>query len=140
MLGKLVTYLRMCGYDAVYALDLGVDGDDRLLSLAAEHDRVLLTRDVQLAQRAERSLLIEAKDVTEQLRELLAAGFDLELSDDPERCSTCNAPLGRVDEDEPTPEYAPDPAVQPVWRCPDCGQHFWVGSHWHDVEETLASL
>jgi len=33
MLGKLATYLRMCGYDAAYALDEGVESDDALLAV-----------------------------------------------------------------------------------------------------------
>jgi len=41
---------------------------------------------------------------------------------------------------EATPDYAPETGEQPVWRCPDCGKHFWRGSHWDDVAETLAAL
>ena len=52
MLGSLVTYLRMCGYDAADALDRGIEADERLLELAREEGRTLLTRDRQLAARA----------------------------------------------------------------------------------------
>jgi hypothetical protein len=38
------------------------------------------------------------------------------------------------------PEYAPDPEDTDVWRCIDCGQFFWKGSHWDDVADTLAGL
>ena len=33
MLGKLATYLRMCGHDAAYALDRGVEADDAVRDL-----------------------------------------------------------------------------------------------------------
>jgi uncharacterized protein with PIN domain len=138
MLGKLATYLRMCGHDAAYALDRGVEADDALLAWAAEEDRRLVTRDRQLAARAGDALLVAAKDLDGQLRAVRAAGVDLELTE-PARCATCNGRLERLD-DGPTPEHAPDTDEQPVWRCRDCGQHFWRGSHWDDVAERLQEL
>ena len=78
--------------------------------------------------------------MTDQLRELVVAGFSLSVTDEPQYCGTCNAPLERVDRTEPTPEYAPDPTETSVWRCRDCGQHFWKGSHWDSVVETVDSL
>jgi len=139
MCGGLRSYLRMCGHDAAYALDRDVEDDDRLLSWADEEDRTLVTRDRHLAGRADRSILLESKPVEDQLRELLAAGVELTLADPRARCGRCNGPLERV-EDWPTPDYAPDPGEVEVWRCTGCGQHFWRGSHWDDVRETLAGL
>jgi len=149
MLGKLATYLRMCGYDAAYALDRDAETDDAALALAEREGRLLLTRDAQLAARADRSLLLRSRDITDQLRELRAAGFELSLTE-PARCATCNGELVRVpepagahaDDREPgaTSDYAPSPAEEPVWRCRDCGQYFWRGSHWDDVAARLDEL
>ena len=137
MLGKLTRYLRMCGYDAAYVLDDGVEADDAVLAMARDEDRTLVTRDAQLAGRAADAVLVESKAIEEQLRELRAAGFDLSLSE-PSRCSTCN---GRLEETtEATPDDVPDPDERRVWRCRWCGQHFWKGSHWDDVAETLSGL
>ena len=138
MLGKLATYLRMCGHDAAYALDRGVEADDRILALARAEDRRLVTRDADLAARTGGSIRVESTEIGGQLRELRAAGVDLSLSD-PERCSRCNARVERVGRGE-TPEYAPDADERPVWRCRACGQHYWTGSHWADVRERLASV
>jgi len=140
MLGKLATYLRMCGYDAAYAGERGIEADDDVLALAHTEGRVLVTRDRELATRAERSQLLSTREVTEQLRELRRSGFDLELSAEPSRCSACNGPLERVDRTEPTPDYAPETHEETVWRCRNCGQHFWKGSHWADVSDTLDEL
>lgn len=139
MLGKLATYLRMCGYDAAYALDRETEADDDLLAMARAEDRLLLTRDVLLARRAENSLLLTAREVTDQLGELADAGFDLALSE-PSRCARCNGVLERVAEGEESPDYAPSPTETDVWRCRSCGQRYWRGSHWDDVEETLSDL
>ena len=140
MLGKLATFLRMCGYDTVYALDRELEADDRILALSRAEGRTLLTRDRGLAARTDDSVLLTARDPVEQLRELRGAGFRLELPDRPVRCSRCNGVVTAIDGDESTPGYAPDPAETGVWRCADCGQCFWKGSHWADVAETLADL
>jgi uncharacterized protein with PIN domain len=145
MLGKLATYLRMCGYDAAYALDRDAEADDRLLELAESEGRLLVTRDAQLARRAAGSsgpadgLLLETKPVTDQLRELANAGFALDLSE-PSRCSECNGEVEAVGETDGSPDYAPAPDERRVWRCLECCQHFWNGSHWESVAETLTAF
>ena len=139
MCGKLTTYLRMCGYDAAYALDEGVEADDELLAWADREDRLLVTRDTELAERADRAILLMSLDATDQLAELATEGFELSLSE-PERCSNCNGVLVRVEDGEETPDYAPEIDEQSVWRCVSCGQHFWQGSHWDDVEATLEKI
>jgi len=137
MLGKLATYLRMCGYDAAYALDRVGEDDAALLDLAREEGRVLVTRDAQLAGRADDAVLLESHDIEGKLRELRAAGVPLALDERPSRCGRCNGSVERVSPGEQTPDYAP---ATDVWRCRDCGQYFWKGSHWDRVAETLAGI
>ena len=143
MCGGLVSYLRMCNHDTVYAGDRGLEADDDLLALARDEERTLVTRDVALSNRADESpgsILLESRDVEAQLAELAAAGVDLTLADEPRFCGRCNGPLERVDRTASTPEYAPDPASEAVRRCRACGQHFWRGSHWDRVAETLSGI
>ena len=137
MLGKLGVYLRCCGYDAAYAGDRGVEADDRLLELADAEDRLLLTRDVRLAERAADALLLTERDPDAQLAELRAEGVELVPADPPTRCGRCNGRLAAVPESVSTPAYAPAPAETDCWRCRDCGQVFWKGSHWERMAETL---
>jgi len=161
MCGTLATYLRMCGYDAAYALDRGIEADDRLLALARDEDRLLITRDRELAARADDALLVTGRDVLDQLRDVADAGHPVELADEPRRCGACNGPLVRVGgrddgrsgdasdrpgdaADRPSdaparPDHVPD-APEPAWRCRDCGQWFWKGSHWDRTAERLAAL
>ncbi len=140
MLGKLARYLRMCGYDAAYALDRDEEADDRLLAMARTEGRTLVTRDRGLANRMSDSVLLTARDIEDQLRELRDAGFHLELTDRPARCGQCNGVVEQVAAGESTPGYAPDTSETAIWRCVDCGQYFWKGSHWDDVGETLGQL
>jgi hypothetical protein len=138
MVGGLTSILRMVGYDTIYALEQDAETDDAVMELAREGDRVLVTRDRAIAATDDPCVLLTATDTEEQLRELHAAGFELEL-DEPRRCSRCNGDLERVSEG-PAPADGPDPSAEPVWRCVDCGQHFWKGSHWADVAQRLATL
>ncbi|WP_135819848.1 Mut7-C RNAse domain-containing protein [Halostella litorea] len=138
MCGGVRAHLRMCGHDAAYALDRGVEADDALLRIARDEDRTLVTRDAALAGRAADAVRLDATDVDEQLRELRDAGVPLTLPDEPERCGACNGPLARTEGS--TPDYAPDPADVAVWRCRDCGRCFWKGSHWDRVAATLAAM
>ncbi|MFC7235643.1 Mut7-C RNAse domain-containing protein [Halosegnis marinus] len=141
MCGKLATYLRFCGYDAAYALDRGVEADDRLLALARDEGRTLLTRDRELADRAgERGVLLTDRGVEGQLRELADAGLPLAVAAEPAHCGACNGPVEAVAPGAEVPEYAPAPDETEAWRCRSCGQYFWKGSHWDRVEETLAGL
>jgi len=135
MLGSLARVCRMCGHDTAYCLDRGVEADGDVLALAIREDRTLLTRDRQLADRAPESVLVESKDLDDQLRELAAAGVDLSLSAG-ERCGSCNGELRELGDGENRAEYVPDDA-DPVWVCVDCGQQFYRGSHWRDVENRL---
>ncbi|AZH24921.1 Mut7-C RNAse domain-containing protein [Haloplanus aerogenes] len=137
MLGKLARYLRMCGHDTAYALDRGVEADDAVREVALQEDRRLLTRDADLAARTDGAICLSARDIEDQLRELDAAGVSLSLPATPTRCGRCNGRLEPVADEAETPADAPDPAETSVWRCERCGQHFWKGSHWDDVQERL---
>jgi uncharacterized protein with PIN domain len=133
MLGKLTTYLRMCGYDAAYAGEEGLETDEAIRARAHSEDRTLLTRDRELAAGTDDALLLESTAIEEQLAECAGAGLELSLPEEPDRCSVCN---GRVVAAEERPEHAPDD-VGTVWRCTACDQYFWKGSHWERVRETL---
>ena len=137
MLGRLVTYLRMCGHDTVYAPDAGLEDDDEIRAVAREESRRLLTRDRELGARAADAVVLTSKNIDDKLAELAAAGVELSLTE-PCRCGNCNGQLKRVSPATETATHAPDPATTDVWQCRDCGQQFWKGSHWADVAERLA--
>jgi uncharacterized protein with PIN domain len=130
MLGRLAKWLRLLGYDTVYSPSLD-DADLARLSLA--EDRLLLTRDTQLAQRRRlRSLLIKSDHLAEQLaqvrQELCLAPSSGVLS----RCLRCNTSLDSIDRADARETVPPH-----VWRthecfsrCPSCGRIYWPGTHW----------
>jgi uncharacterized protein with PIN domain len=136
MLGTLATYLRMCGRDTAYALERGVEADDALREWTRAEDRTLLTRNRRLADRTEDAIHVAAHEPAEQVSELREAGVAVSLPAEPTRCSRCNGRLVEAG-DEPRPDYAPPPTEQAAWRCVDCGQHYWRGSHWTDLGDRL---
>ena len=141
MLGKLVTWLRLLGYDTVYARDWP---DGRILEYAQQEGRILITRDHGLYVRARRrgiEAVMVGDDRAEALA-LLAHRYGIRLRVDPSRsrCPRCNAPLREASPEEvkgrvPPAVYA---AHDVFWVCTRCGQVYWRGGHWRGIEETLA--
>lgn len=142
MCGGIVTYLRMCGHDTVYALDRDLETDSALKRVATTENRTIVTRDQSLAGGEHDVLTLTTTATEAQLRELQAAGVALTLTEHPEYCGACNGALRVVDPDEgtTTPAHTPDPAEKAVYTCTVCGQYFWRGSHWERMNETLAEV
>lgn len=134
MLGTLTRYLRFMGYDTVSANGL-VQGnakeDTLLLEQAEQENRILLTRDMELARRGkEHAVLIRSEDVMVQLQQLIDHKLVepyLRMS----RCSLCNTLLREATEDEITDaEYAPQKKDDlSFYWCDHCAKLYWNGSH-----------
>jgi uncharacterized protein with PIN domain len=136
MLGSLARWLRILGYDADYA---NQRDDTELVRIARAENRVLLTRDRELAgRRGVRALLVESQSLDDQLAQVTAA-FPLAAGTSPSRCPVCNTALVQA-----TPEEVADrvPAYvlahhQHFQRCPGCGRIYWRGSHWRNMQARL---
>jgi len=138
MLGKLVTYLRMCGYDTLYAQEEMIEADDVISERAASTGRTLVTRDRELARQTDNAILLTSREIENQLAELHDHGILIELPTHPERCSVCNGRIKTIDLDQ-RPEHAPD-TVNHIWQCCECDQYFWKGSHWERVQEIISTI
>jgi uncharacterized protein with PIN domain len=136
MLGSLARWLRILGYDADYA---NQREDPELVRIARAEDRVLLTRDRELAvRRGVKALLVESQSLDDQLAQVTAA-FPLPPGTHPGRCSVCNAVLV-----EATPEEVAHRVPRYVLkrhphfhRCPGCDRVYWRGSHWRNMQARL---
>ena len=116
-----------------------IDEPMRAMTLDILADETLTASEVH-SRLADRGIDRTENTVRHHINELRDAGLDLTLPDEPTRCSRCNGELEGTAEADPLPEYVPDDPPSPVWRCPDCGHHYWRGSHWEDVRETLAAV
>ena len=155
MLGKLSIWLRILGHDTIYAGDIssekGVEDEDNALIAFAEHEnRIILTRDKNLASLAERKGVqcryIKTDDVMEQLKELYHHNITINREPLAVRCSECNARLRKVEEGEEDmlreKSYVPTSMIGTwdFWICERCGRIYWEGSHWRDMRARLRLL
>jgi len=126
------------GYDTAYP----EPGPDRaLIDRARAEDRILLTRDKELASRLRDAVEVRSDDLEEQIREV-AAVLRLQLVDPLSRCSLCNeilAPLPPGEVGGLVPEGVRS-RHREFWRCPSCRRVYWQGSHWNKMIERLNQL
>ena len=142
MLGTLCRYLRFMGYDTVSANGFtrgNAKEDTLLLELALQENRILLTRDTELAMRGkEHAVLITSDEVMEQIRQLIDRGLiirRLMMS----RCSLCNTVLRIATEEEiHAADYAPrEKEGRVFFWCERCGKLYWNGSHGKHISERI---
>lgn len=138
--GRLAKYLRLMGYDTLYFDQIG---DDALLQLARKEDRIILTRDRELAERGKtRCRYIGAQQSIAQLREA-NSHFDLKKHARPfTRCMRCNTLLQPVDKTVIASEIPPKVKThfEHFDRCPTCGRIYWHGDHYRHMKTFLENF
>jgi uncharacterized protein with PIN domain len=140
-LGKLATYLRILGFDAMYRNDYQ---DDELALTTVDLNRILLSRDRQLLMRKtiRFGYLIRSLEPEEQVIEILRR-FDLTEQIIPfHRCLRCNAPLESVDKKSIVHRLQPKTKkyFQEFHSCPQCQRIYWKGSHYEHMDQLVADL
>ena len=139
MVGTLAKWLRILGYDTCFDPDMD---DHQLVRLARAEDRVLLTRDRELAQRPGlQSVFLVSESLESQIGQVLE-----ELQLEPERafsrCPVCNEQLAEVDREtarERVPAYVAR-THESFKACPSCRRVYWRGTHWQQMEKHLARI
>ena len=129
-LGQLAKSLRMLGFDVLYRNDYS---DAQVAHIAAEEDRIVLTRDRDLLIRKEiiRGCYLHAIDTDAQMAEVIArfrlAPFVRAFS----RCLTCNGELRAVDKHKVEQRVPPHSRqfYERFYECAGCAQVYWEGSH-----------
>jgi hypothetical protein len=139
MLGSLGRWLRLMGYDTAIAQR---ETDAELVRRARVEDRMILTRDRELARRVGvQTLLIEHDTLEDQLAQVGQA-LDLPSPQPGTRCPRCNEPLqaaSPADVAGDVPPYVLQTQTS-FHRCPACRRVYWRGTHWQGIAEKLARL
>ncbi len=140
-LGKLVSHLRMLGFDTLYRNDFR---DEELLKLSVELRRTLLSKDHALVANPAltHAILIRSQDPREQLNEVLTR-LDLFHSAHPfTRCIECNSILEPAEKSRILHRLPPKVAVayESFRLCPTCDRLYWEGSHFVHMCEFILSL
>lgn len=140
-LGGLARLLRMCGFDTLY--DNHYE-DGQIAAIAAEQERIVLTRDRELLKRriVDRGCYLHALKPALQLRELFER-LDLARSARPfSLCIHCNRPLREIAAEQARPRLPPRIAAlySRFLACDACQRLYWEGSHWRSMSTLLAPL
>lgn len=130
-LGKLASYLRMMGYDAMYWPGFN---DDELVSISIHEARTLLSKDRRMLEHRmlTRAYLIEAVDPKEQLIEVLDRFMLINQARPFTRCIVCNTRLMPVEKkrvESQLPERVREDFAEFLF-CPFCEKAYWKGSHY----------
>ncbi len=142
MLGKLAKELRMLGYDTIYYT---AEDTYRLIKLAREEGRVILTRNTKLLPRTpeDRIVRITEDRPSLQVRELIQKGL-ISLDDGNlfSRCLLCNVLLDDIPREEAEGKVPDFIFYQQknFFRCPQCLRIYWQGSHQENMKRRIDKL
>jgi uncharacterized protein len=141
MLGRLARWLRFLGFDTLYYPDIP---DGRLISIAREEDRCILTRDTRLIRikGLKDYLLIHSNNTLQQLIEVIEP-MQLEQIRLPGRCVACNGLLKPVPDKNEVKDCVPEYvflSFNMFSICPECGRVYWEGSHAGHFKEMLGKI
>ena len=135
-LGKLADYLRLLGFDVIYAQDWP---DEKIAGYAHDEDRILLTRDRGLLKRkiVTDGYCVRADDPERQLEEVVEQ-YRLNQYVTPfQRCPRCNGKLIPVAKDQIIDQLLPltRKYYNEVTQCQSCGKVYWKGSHFQHMQD-----
>ncbi len=145
MLGNLAKKLRLLGYDSSYYSSIE---DKKLLTIAKNEKRTLLTKDEQLTKAAEKqdigSVLIRGNSEIEQISQIntrIKLGrFVMDTNN--ARCVVCNGKLQSIEKYKIVSKI-PEGILQreeKFWICNICEKIYWEGTHFKKIQEFVDQL
>jgi uncharacterized protein with PIN domain len=142
-LGGLARWLRASGCEAIWIQDIT---DEELVQRALQLHAIIITTDSFLLDRrliaqGEIKALWVPPSLTrfEQLALVLA---ELNIKPEPSRCMKCGGELIEVPKESVKDRIPPKTLrwVDQYFLCQRCGQLFWHGTHWHNIQKQLAAV
>lgn len=139
MLGTLARWLRLLGFDVLYP---GPIPDREVKEIAKRENRIILTRDKELAgNKKVRALHVASDDLEEQLLFTISE-LKLDITNPMTRCSLCNSILKKVGKpavEGKVPEKVFERQME-FWYCAECKKYYWQGSHWDRITKMIERL
>jgi uncharacterized protein with PIN domain len=129
-LGKLAKWLRLLGFDTIYASEVSGEAFIELL----KKPRILLTRTqrVQEQNASHPLIFIKSDHLNEQLKQVLQeVGLTRAHIRPFSRCLQCNVPIVATEKDSlwgRVPDYIYETQGH-FHVCPECQRIYWPGSH-----------
>jgi len=145
MLGNIAKKLRLLGFDSEFLPDIE---DNNLLEIMRKEQRILITKDKELAKKSEkqnlRAIFLTINDESEQFlqikKEINLGNFAIEVNKT--RCTLCNGELNLVEKNSVL-EIVPDKVLKNIdkfWRCSSCSKIYWEGTHIKKLQEFVRRL
>lgn len=140
--GRLARWLRFIGFDCRHDQ---VGADSAVLLIAANEERIILTRDHHLAALvlARRVVLLRSSDPLGQLREVLDnLSLDVDRARLLTRCTICNHSIEPADAAnmwDRIPPYVQQ-TKSAFKTCAVCGRVYWEGTHIDRMVERLRGI
>ncbi len=140
-LGKLVSYLRILGFDTLYHNDYG---DKYLAKKSKEDNRILLTRDHGLLMRkvVKYGYFIREDNPKVQLKEVIIRYNLINYINYTSRCPKCNSELEEIKKEKIIDRLEPKTKkyYNDFYICPSCNQIYWRGSHFRKINEMINNI
>jgi hypothetical protein len=143
--GKLAKWLRIIGYDTLLFKE---KNDDKMIEIALNEDRVVLTKNSQIMIRRLvtsgklKALHIKCDEPKAQLRQTVKM-LNLDFHSNPfSLCLKCNHKLVPRNKEE-MQELVPARVFQiqnQYMECPSCHRIYWHGTHWQAMVRELESI
>ncbi len=145
MLGKLAKKLRLLGYDSFYSSNME---DDKIIQLAKNENRILVTKDIPLVQKAKQQEILAVQitkdDEIEQFLQIneKASLGKCTVSGGSSRCPVCNGELQYTEKNDvfekvPTGVFE---NMNDFWKCTKCEKIYWEGTHIKNLQQFTMKL
>ena len=145
MLGKLAKKLRLLGYDSLYSSNIE---DDEIMRLAKNENRILITKDIPLVQKAKKKKIwnvqITSDDEIEQFLQINKKESlgKCTVSGGSSRCPVCNGKLQYIEKNDvsdkvPTGVFE---NMKDFWKCTKCEKIYWDGTHIKNLQKFTEEL
>ncbi|MCM8760608.1 MAG: Mut7-C RNAse domain-containing protein [Candidatus Omnitrophica bacterium] len=138
-LGRLVTWLRILGFDTVLEKDSAA-----VVLQSLREDRIILTRDSKMSRFSGTRMIRVSSDFVEKQLEQIIRELDINIDRRSlfSRCVLCNEILESVEKISvkgSVPEYVFD-TQDSFMKCLKCDKVYWRGTHWMLVNQFLDNL
>ena len=145
MLGNLAKKLRLLGFDSLYSSNIE---DEELIRIAREENRIIVTKDAQLSEKATNAkittVLLSGEDEIEQIckiNEKINLGKFV-VNGSTSRCPVCNGNLNAVEKKD-VEVKVPKGVFEHIdnfWICEKCRKIYWEGTHIKNLQKFTAEL
>ena len=145
MLGNIAKKLRLFGFDSEYFSDIN---DSKLIEKAKNENRIIISRDRHLIDRANKndvlSIYVTKENEIEQFLEILeTTNLQLdEISGDVARCTKCNSTTSQISKLK-IGNKIPQGVLEfndKFWKCDKCDQIYWEGTHIKNLQEFVHKI